>query len=132
MIKIITTDKAELNLFVSKTSEKIEALRGFFDPDKIKSQLEAVEAELQNPEIWQDHKKLNALNKEKTAYQSKFDEFNELDAKFCDIKDFIEISIELNDEDELKKQEAALLAIDGEIDSLEPKNISQTTCSLRP
>ena len=104
-----------------KLLRKLKLFGGFFDPDKIKSQLEAVEAELQNPEIWQDHKKLNALNKEKTAYQSKFDEFNELDAKFCDIKDFIEISIELNDEDELKKQEVALLAIDGEIDSLETK-----------
>ena len=61
------------------------------------------------------------MNKEKTAFQSKLDEFNALESKFSDIKDLIEISIELNDEEELQKQEIALLMVDSEIDALETK-----------
>ena len=76
---------------------------------------------LQDPDIWKDHKKLNSLNKEKTAFQSKLDEFENLQTKFSDIKDLIEISIELNDEEELQKQEVALLKLDSEIDDLETK-----------
>ena len=76
---------------------------------------------LQDPDIWKDHKKLNSLNKEKTAFQSKLDEFENLQTKFSDIKDLIEISIELNDEEELQKQEVALLKVDSEIDDLETK-----------
>ena len=76
---------------------------------------------LQDPDIWKDHKKLNSLNKEKTVFQSKLDEFENLQTKFSDIKDLIEISIELNDEEELEKQEVALLRVDSEIDDLETK-----------
>ena len=76
---------------------------------------------LQDPDIWKDHKKLNSLNKEKTAFQSKLDEFENLQTKFSDTKDLIEISIELNDEEELQKQEVALLKLDSEIDDLETK-----------
>ena len=61
------------------------------------------------------------MNKEKTAFQSKLDEFNALESKFTDIKDLIEISIELNDEEELQKQETALVVVDSEIDALETK-----------
>ena len=94
---------------------------GFFDPENLQKELVELEEQLQNPDVWKDHKKLNSLNKEKTAFQSKLDEFNALESKFTDIKDLIEISIELNDEEELQKQEIALLMVDSEIDALETK-----------
>ena len=114
-------DKAEINLFLTKTTEKIAGLRGFFDPENLQKELVQLEEQLQDPDVWKDHKKLNSLNKEKTAFQSKLDEFNALESKFSDIKDLIEISIELNDEEELQKQETALLMVDSEIDALETK-----------
>ena len=88
---------------------------GFFDPENLQKALVQLEEQLQDPDVWKDHKKLNSLNKEKTAFQSKLDEFNALESKFSDIKDLIEISIELNDEEELQKQETALLMVDSEI-----------------
>ena len=94
---------------------------GFFDPENLQKELVQLEEQLQDPDVWKDHKKLNSLNKEKTAFQSKLDEFNALESKFSDIKDLIEISIELNDEEELQKQETALLMVDSEIDALETK-----------
>ena len=89
---------------------------GFFDPENLQKELVQLEEQLQDPDVWKDHKKLNSLNKEKTAFQSKLDEFNALESKFSDIKDLIEISIELNDEEELQKQETALLMVDSEIE----------------
>ena len=94
---------------------------GFFDPENLQKELVQLEEQLQDPDVWKDHKKLNSLNKEKTAFQSKLDEFNALESKFSDIKDLIEISIELNDEEELQKQETALFMVDSEIDALETK-----------
>ena len=87
----------------------------------MQKELLRLEELLQDPDIWKDHKKLNSLNKEKTVFQSKLDEFENLQTKFSDIKDLIEISIELNDEEELQKQEVALLRVDSEIDDLETK-----------
>ena len=114
-------DKAEINLFLSKTPRKFLASGGFFDPENLQKELLRLEELLQDPDIWKDHKKLNSLNKDKTAFQSKLDEFENLQTKFSDIKDLIEISIELNDEEELQKQEVALLKLDSEIDDLETK-----------
>ena len=48
-------------------------------------------------------------------------EFNSLDEKFNEIKDLINISIELGEEEELESQHISLVNIDAEIDSLETK-----------
>ena len=97
------------------------ALGGSFDPEKLQVELNELENHLQDPEIWKDHKKLNSLNKEKSALEAKLNEFNTLDEKFSEIKDLINISIELGDDDDLESQYLALVSLDAEIDSLETK-----------
>ena len=52
----------------------------------MQSELDSLETQLQQPEVWKDHKKLNSLNKEKTAVESKLNEFNSLDERFIEIK----------------------------------------------
>ena len=96
-------------------------LGGSFDPEKLQTELNVIENQLQNPEVWQDHKKLGDLNKEKTSLETKVKEFKDIDAKISDIADLISISIELNDENELSTQNLALAEINAEIDSLETK-----------
>ena len=96
-------------------------LGGSFDPEKLQTELNGIETQLQNPEVWQDHKKLNDLNKQKTSLETKVKEFNDIDTKISDIADLILISIELNDENELSTQSLALAEINSEIDSLETK-----------
>ena len=96
-------------------------LGGSFDPEKLQTELNVIENQLQDPELWQDHKKLGDLNKEKTSLETKVKEFKDIDAKISDIADLISISIELNDENELSTQNLALAEINAEIDSLETK-----------
>tara|TARA_Y100000992_G_scaffold88428_1_gene56907 strand:+ start:2781 stop:3824 length:1044 start_codon:yes stop_codon:yes gene_type:complete len=96
-------------------------LGGSFDPEKLQTELNVIENQLQDPELWQDHKKLGDLNKEKTSLETKVKEFKDIDAKISDIADLILISIELNDENELSTQNLALAEINAEIDSLETK-----------
>lgn len=96
-------------------------LGGSFDPEKLQTELNVIENQLQDPEVWQDHKKLGNLNKEKTSLETKVKEFKDIDAKISDIADLISISIELNDENELSTQNLALAEINAEIDSLETK-----------
>ena len=98
-------------------------LGGSFDPEKLSSDLSAIENKLQDPEIWKDHKKLNEFNKQKTVLETKVNEFSVIEEKIADIIDLVSISIELNDSDELKNQGIALSELNSEIDSLETKKI---------
>ena len=94
---------------------------GSFDPEKLSSDLVAIENKLQDPKIWKDHKKLNEFNKQKTVLETKVNEFSGIEAKIADIDDLVSLSIELNDSDELKTQGIALTRLNSEIDSLETK-----------
>tara|TARA_B100001057_G_scaffold95992_1_gene92464 strand:+ start:4180 stop:5157 length:978 start_codon:yes stop_codon:yes gene_type:complete len=76
---------------------------------------------LQEPDNWQDHKKLNELNKEKTITEQKLSEFQSIQNQINDIGDLISISVELGELDELEKQSDALSELNAEIDSLETK-----------
>ncbi len=76
---------------------------------------------MQEPDNWQDHKKLNELNKEKTITEQKLSEFQRIEKQINDIGDLISISVELGELDELEKQSDALSELNAEIDSLETK-----------
>ena len=76
---------------------------------------------MQEPDNWQDHKKLNELNKEKTITEQKLFEFQSIQNQINDIGDLISISVELGELDELEKQSDALSELNAEIDSLETK-----------
>ena len=60
---------------------------GSFDPDKLSSDLLAIENKLQDPEVWKDHKKLNEFNKQKTVLETKVNEFINIETKIADIID---------------------------------------------
>ena len=90
---------------------------GFFDPEKLKNQLEELEKNLQDPDLWKDHKKLNSINKDKISLETKIHEFDVIETKLTDIKDLINISIELGEIDELGNQNSALVELNAEIDS---------------
>ena len=74
---------------------------GSFDPDKLSSNLLAIENKLQDPEVWKDHKQLNEFNKQKTVLETKINEFSNIETKIADIDDLVSISIELNDSEAL-------------------------------
>jgi len=106
---------------------------GFFDPEKLKNQLEELEKNLQDPDLWKDHKKLNSINKDKISLETKIHEFDVIETKLTDIKDLINISIELGEIDELGNQNSALVEqnshLENEIkilksDFIELKNIA--------
>ena len=76
---------------------------------------------LQNPEIWKDHSKLNSLNKEKSNIENKINEISTISSKFKNISELINISIELNDSSELENQIKDLEILINDIESLETK-----------
>ena len=76
---------------------------------------------LQNPEIWKDHSKLNSLNKEKSNIENKINEISIISSKFKNISELINISIELNDSSELENQIKDLEILINDIESLETK-----------
>lgn len=101
--------------------KELVSLGGFFDPEKTQSKLDNLNLSLQDPKIWDDHSKLNSLNKEKTNLEQKLSEFLNIDESFKEISELIEISIEVGDEVELINQSNEILKLEEEIESLETK-----------
>ena len=101
--------------------KELVSLGGFFDPEETQSKLDNLNLSLQDPKIWDDHSKLNSLNKEKTHLEQKLSEFLNIDESFKEISELIEISIEVGDEVELINQTNEILKLEEEIESLETK-----------
>lgn len=101
--------------------KELVSLGGFFDPEETQSKLDNLNLSLQDPKIWDDHSKLNSLNKEKTHLEQKLSEFLNIDESFKEISELIEISIEVGDEVELINQSNEILKLEEEIESLETK-----------
>lgn len=101
--------------------KELVSLGGFFDPEETQSKLDNLNLSLQDPKIWDDHSKLNSLNKEKTNLEQKLSEFLNIDESFKEISELIEISIEVGDEVELINQSNEILKLEEEIESLETK-----------
>ena len=94
---------------------------GYFDPEQLNQKLSQINENLQNPEIWRDHSKLNSLNKEKSNIENKINEISIISSKFKNISELINISIELNDSSELENQIKDLEILINDIESLETK-----------
>ena len=101
--------------------KELVSLGGFFDPEETQSKLDNLNLSLQDPKIWDDHSKLNSLNKEKTNLEQKLSEFLNIDESFKEISELIEISIEVGDEVELINRSNEILKLEEEIESLETK-----------
>ena len=61
------------------------------------------------------------MNKEKISLETKVEEFDVIASKLADIKELINISLELDEIEELNNQSIALIELNSEIDALETK-----------
>lgn len=83
----------------------MNSLGGIFDLTVKKERLEEVERELEDPDVWNDQKKAQALGKERSELEELVTTFSDLDQGMDDILAFVELAQEADDEDTLSEAE---------------------------
>ncbi len=95
-------------------SERTNILRGIFDYDAKKERLEEVNAELEQPDVWTQPERAQALGKERSALEAVVDTINQLDRGVDDVEGLLELAIEAEDQETFDE-------IGPELDELEAK-----------
>ena len=74
--------------------EELKTLRGIFDEDNLKAELEKISLELQKPEIWNDSELSARLSREQKSIEQKLDKIRRIKNSLDDAL----VALELQDE----------------------------------
>ncbi|WP_185181386.1 peptide chain release factor 2 [Mycoavidus sp. B2-EB] len=94
-----------INATLTSLCTRAEELRGFFDYDAKKIRLGALNQELEDPAIWSDTKRTQALGKEKKQLEGVVTMLTSLDGDLRNTQDLFELAREEADEDMLSAVE---------------------------
>ncbi|ELI5732564.1 peptide chain release factor 2 [Vibrio fluvialis] len=99
---------------IQDVSERTNVLRGYLDYDAKKERLEEVNAELEQPDVWNEPERAQALGKERSALEAVVETINQLDQGVDDVEGLLELAIEAEDQETFDE-------IAPELDELETK-----------
>ncbi|EKO3369409.1 peptide chain release factor 2 [Vibrio fluvialis] len=99
---------------IQDVSERTNVLRGYLDYDAKKERLEEVNAELEQPDVWNEPERAQALGKERSALEAVVETINQLDQGVDDVEGLLELAIEAEDRETFDE-------IGPELDELETK-----------
>ncbi|EKO5152050.1 peptide chain release factor 2 [Vibrio fluvialis] len=99
---------------IQDVSERTNVLRGYLDYDAKKERLEEVNAELEQPDVWNEPERAQALGKERSALEAVVETINQLDQGVDDVEGLLELAIEAEDQETFDE-------IGPELDELETK-----------
>ena len=92
---------------------------GIFDFDLKSEKLEQVNAELEDPKVWDDPKRAQDLGKEKKSLENIVDSLTNIRSGLRDAADLLEMAREENDEDTLIAVEADALELQKHVEGME-------------
>ena len=92
---------------------------GIFDYDAKAERLQVVNAELENPDIWNDPQHAQELGREKKSLEKVVDTLNRIAQGLSDARDLFELACEDDDDATLEAIEADIDAIGEELEGLE-------------
>ncbi len=99
--------------------ERTETLRGYLDYATKKEQLEEVSGELEDPNVWNDPSRAQALGKERAMLEAIVKTIDELDQGCEDVEGLIELAQEAEDSETFDDAVTELEELEGKIASLE-------------
>ncbi|WP_210560133.1 peptide chain release factor 2 [Psychrosphaera aestuarii] len=99
--------------------ERTEVLRGYLDYAGKKEQLEEVSGELEDPNVWNDPAKAQALGKERSMLEAIVKTIDELDQGCEDIDGLIELAQEAEDEETFEEAQSELNDLTSKLELLE-------------
>ncbi|MFM2482296.1 peptide chain release factor 2 [Celerinatantimonas sp. YJH-8] len=86
--------------------ERGDVLRGYLDYDTRLERLEEVTRELEQPDIWNDPERAQALGKERSSLEEIVGTIDALDQGIEDVEGLIELAVEADDEETFHEAEA--------------------------
>ncbi|AWS52345.1 MULTISPECIES: peptide chain release factor 2 [Providencia] len=112
----------EINPVKSKIqdlSERTVVLRGYLDYDAKKERLEEVNAELEQPDVWNEPERAQALGKERSSLEAIVETIDQMMQGLEDVEGLLELAVEADDEDTFNEAEAELEQLQGKLEQLE-------------
>ncbi|HHF5895623.1 TPA: peptide chain release factor 2 [Haemophilus influenzae] len=100
-------------------SDRTSVLRGYLDFDAKVERLEEVNAELEQPDVWNDPDKAQALGKERVSLEQVVNTIKNLEQGLEDVDGLLELAIEAEDEDTFNEAVAELDELEQQLEKLE-------------
>ncbi|WP_344959117.1 peptide chain release factor 2 [Zobellella aerophila] len=104
---------------LKELSERAGLLRGYLDYDAKKERLEEVNAELEQPDVWNQPERAQALGKERASLDAVIGTLDELEQGIEDIGGLVELAVEEEDEATFEESKADLATLEKKLADLE-------------
>lgn len=92
---------------------------GTFDYDARKERLEEVNAELEQPDVWNEPERAQALGKERAALEAVVETIDQLDLGVEDVEGLLELAVEEEDQETFDEIEPELVELEAKLEKLE-------------
>lgn len=92
---------------------------GIFDYDARKERLEEVNAELEQPDVWSEPERAQALGKERSALEAVVETIDQLDQGVEDVEGLLELAVEEEDQETFDEIEPELAELEAKLEKLE-------------
>jgi peptide chain release factor 2 len=92
---------------------------GIFDYDAKKERLEEVNAELEQPDVWNDPARAQTLGKERSSLEAVVNTIDEMDQGVEDVSGLLELAVEADDEETFNETIAELDVLTSKLEKLE-------------
>ncbi|WP_158770669.1 peptide chain release factor 2 [Paraglaciecola sp. L1A13] len=104
---------------ISDVKQRSASLRGYLDYDQRSERLEEVNRELENPDVWNDPERAQALGKEKVALEQIVNTIVLLEQGCIDVEELLELAVEESDQETLDEAEKDLAELVSQLEKLE-------------
>ncbi|WP_428771262.1 peptide chain release factor 2 [Vibrio sp.] len=100
-------------------SERTNVLRGYLDYDAKKERLEEVNAELEQPDVWNEPERAQALGKERATLEAVVETIDQLEQGVDDIDGLLELAVEEQDQETFDEIDPELAELEQKLAGLE-------------
>ncbi|QCF35029.1 peptide chain release factor 2 [Salinivibrio sp. YCSC6] len=100
-------------------AERTDALRGYLDYDAKKERLEEVNAELEQPDVWNEPERAQALGKERASLEAVVETIDQLTQGGEDVNELLMLAVEEDDQETFDEIEPELADLEAKLEKLE-------------
>ncbi|WP_143020935.1 peptide chain release factor 2 [Idiomarina zobellii] len=104
---------------IKEMRERSDALRGYLDYDAKVERLEEVTREMEQPDVWDDPQKAQALGKERASLEQVVETLDKLQQGLDDVEGLVDLAVEAEDEDTFNEAQDELSGLLKQLETLE-------------
>ncbi|RUO56909.1 peptide chain release factor 2 [Pseudidiomarina homiensis] len=104
---------------IKEMRERSEALRGYLDYAQKVERLEEVTRELEDPSVWDDQERAQALGKERASLEQVVETLQNLAQGLDDVEGLVDLAVEAEDEDTYNEAVSELEELEQQLATLE-------------